>query len=69
MVFWVKTEGWGSIMADTLPEAEGKTPARVDKNLIKLEAKSVMLERRQKGENITRGKMQYMLFLGDRRKI
>ena len=34
-------------MADTLPEAEGKTPARVDENLIKLEAKSVMLERRR----------------------
>ena len=27
-----------------------------------------MLQRRQRGENITRGKMRHMLFLGNRRK-
>ena len=42
-----------------------KTPARMNENLIKLEAKSVMLERRQKGvRTFLEEKATYVVFRG-----
>ena len=68
MGFWGQKEGGGFNNGLYFARGQGKTAARVDENIIKLQAKSGMLERRQKSENISRGNSLHMLFLGNRRK-